>query len=38
MDIDLREAVEEKMEKNESRFDEETVREVNEELERWQES
>jgi len=38
LDIDLQEAVEEKMEKNESRFDEETVREINEELETWQES
>lgn len=38
MDIDLLEAVEEKMEKNESRFDEETVEEINEELGKWQES
>jgi len=36
LDIDLREAVEEKMEQNDSRFDEETVQEINEELEKWQ--
>lgn len=38
MDIDLQEAVEEKMEANDSRFDQETVRAINEELEKWQES
>jgi len=38
MDIDLLEAVEEKLEANESRFDEERAQEINEELQRWQDT
>ena len=38
MDIDLQQVVEEKMEANESRFDQETVRAINDELEKWQDS
>lgn len=35
-DIDIIEAVEEKMEDNESRFDEETASDITEDLSRWQ--
>lgn len=36
LDIDLVAAVEEKMDENETRFDEESVREINDRLEEWQ--
>lgn len=35
-DIDLAEAVEDKMDDNEERFDEETASEITEDLSRWQ--
>jgi len=36
LDVDLLEAVDEKMRENEQRFDDETVADINESLEKWQ--
>ena len=36
LDIDLMDAVDEKMEQNEARFDEESAAEITDELEQWQ--